>query len=376
MNSEHILKELQDQKFALDQSAIVATTDPRGVITYINDKFCEISGYEREELIGRTHKIINSGNHDPAFFVNMWRTIAQGKVWRGEVCNRRKDGSIYWVMTTIVPFLDANRSPYQYLAVRHDITALKAAQQTIIEQQSKLIAASKFSALGEISASITHEINNPLSVIMGRNEMLQIEISKDDFDKSKLLKLCETIAINAHRIEKIIKSMRTFARDASNDDFEKVLLRDIISEALELTEQRFRDHKIRFEIKISNPEIVVECRRTQIMQILVNLLNNAHDALMDQKDNTDKWARLVVHERENLVEIEVEDNGPGVPPSLQSKIFDPFFSTKDIQFGTGLGLSISRQLAQLHKGELYLDPLCMNTCFYLRIPKSQGTHEL
>lgn len=364
------IKELQDQKYALDQSAIVAQTDARGIITMVNDKFCEISGYSREELIGNDHRVVNSGKHPKSFFQELWKTIRSGQVWRGEVCNKKKNGELYWVMTTITPFLDESGQPYQYLAIRQDITEQKFAQSKILDQEAKLVNASRLSAIGEMAAAITHEINNPLGVILGRAEMIQTLDSKGQLDSANLQRLVETIMVTGKRIEKIVRGMKALAHQGGeNEPHLTCDVRDMVTDALELCAQRFHNHSIRLVSPVISAEVKLECRNHQIVQVLINLLNNAFDAVADLPD---RWVELEVRDDEATVSFVVTDSGSGISPEVRVKLFDPFFSTKKVQYGTGLGLSISRSIVEGHKGRLYCDIESSNTRFVLELPKRQA----
>ncbi|MEZ5289425.1 MAG: PAS domain S-box protein, partial [Vicinamibacterales bacterium] len=175
----------EDLRSALDQHGIVAVADRRGRIVRANDNFCAVSKYSREELIGQDHRIVNSGHHPRSFWQQAWNTIASGRVWSGEVLNRAKDGSEYWVDTTIVPFLDERGKPYQYISIRHDITRLKQAEASLqaaadklrsrnlelVDANRRVLSANQ--AKSDFLATMSHEIRTPMNTVLGMVEILE-----------------------------------------------------------------------------------------------------------------------------------------------------------------------------------------------------------
>ena len=199
-------------KAALDEHAIVAITDPQGKITYVNDKFCAISKYSRKELLGQDHRVINSGHHPKEFIQKLWTTIGKGKVWKGEIKNRAKDGSFYWVDTTIVPFLNDSGKPRQYVAIRADITERKAAEDKIrqlnVELEQRVIE--RTAELEAFSYSVSHDLRAPVRAIGGFARMVREDFGAQ-LPPNGLVQL-DRIHANATKLGQLIDGLLTFSR--------------------------------------------------------------------------------------------------------------------------------------------------------------------
>ncbi|MBI3541881.1 MAG: PAS domain S-box protein [Deltaproteobacteria bacterium] len=365
---ERTEKEVDDLRRALDQSSIVALTDSAGKITYVNDKFCEISKYSREELIGQNHRIINSGHHSKAFFVDLWETIASGKIWKGEVKNKAKDGTYYWVFTTIVPFLTSKGRPFKYVAIRTDITDQKTSQEQIEAQRAALIHSEKMASVGELAAGIAHELGNPLATVRGRMEFLKMQVRAGNAPPETVLQTADTVEQLCDRMASIIRGMKALSRDGGNDPFQKTQLGDLLNDVLGFTTESFQKHGIKVHLGAIDGRLAVWCQETQISQVFVNLINNAKDAI---KPLDERWIRIDVADRGTDVEITITDSGKGIPKELREKIMQPFFTTKPMGKGSGLGLSVSTAIVENHGGELTIDERSPNTCFVVRLPKDQ-----
>lgn len=358
---------IRDLHYALNQVAIVSITDLNGDIIYANENFIKVMKYDASEVIGKNHRIFNSGFHDRKFFKNLWDRLLAGQVWQGEVRDKAKDGSFVWLRSTIVPFIDDHGRSYQYVSLRTDITAEKNRAEARESERAHREYVARLSALGEIAANLAHEIRNPLASIL-LNTQSMARAAKEALPSSERLdRYLLTIERTAKRIERIIDNVQRLSRDGTHDRFERVDLCGLVEETLEFCKARFERGDVQLNVEFPKPgNLKLSCRAVQISQVLLNLLNNAFDAVQDLPE---RWVKLKIREDSENFVMEVMDSGSGVPKEIQEKIMSPYFTTKQAGKGTGLGLSISRKIIEEHRGQLQLISATGPTTFQVRIPR-------
>ena len=327
-------KDLADTNFALNEAAIVATTNVKGEITSANDKFVEISKYSRDELLGRDHRIINSGYHSKEYIRDLWHTIANGRIWRGELRNRAKDGSIYWVDTTIVPFLDARQKPYQYMAIRYDITDRKRWEEQLREQAA-------LARLGEMAAVVAHEVKNPLAAIKGALQIIGGRMRDESRDRA----IIGEIIARVDSLNEIVQDLLIFARPRE-PQLAPVALAELIEGTSALLRRDPTCAQLAIDLSGDNP--IVQADIEQLRTVFLNLLLNAAQA-------SGSTGRIRVHvaATDLSATVAIADQGPGIPAEIRAKIFEPFFTTK--HRGTGLGLPTARRVIERHRGTVEVD---------------------
>jgi PAS domain S-box-containing protein len=372
-NLEKSLREVSDYKYALDEFSIVAITDKKGIITHANDNFCKISKYSRKELLGKDHRIVNSGYHPKAFMIDLWETIKAGKIWRGEIKNVAKDGTVYWVSSTIVPFLDEEKKPYQYVAVRTDITEQKRIAKELMEakvfaelateiaEDAKLtaekatqIAQDAVKSKQQFLANMSHEIRTPMNAIIGFTKV----VMKTDLN-SKQKEYLSAIKVSGDSLIVLINDILDLAKvDAGKMSFEKIPFKmdSSISAMLQI-----------FETKVQEKNLVlVKNYDTRIPQMLIGDSARLHQIILNLLSNAVKFTNkgkivvnvILLSEDKDFVTIEfsVEDSGIGIEENKIKSIFENFqqatSETSRIFGGTGLGLAIVKNLVEAQGGSI------------------------
>lgn len=371
-----LVKEIENIKMALDESAIVAITNQKGKITYVNDKFCQISKFSREELIGKDHKIINSGYHPKEFIKNLWQTIASGEIWKGEVKNSAKDGSYYWVDTTIVPFFNDKGKPIQYIAIRADITEKKKVEADLIA--AKKIAENSVKIKEEFLRNMSHEIRTPMNSIIGFTDLLlETKLNPDQNEfLGRIKKSSSTLLVLTNDI-----------LDSSKLESGKLIFESIDFDLIELIDQVIKmiEHKAKKKGIELSLFIDSKCPRyingdpTRLNQVLLNLINNSVKFTEEGEVNMYVKHKIENDDSINII-FKIEDTGIGMSEKAQKIIFERFTQARSDTTrkygGSGLGLAIVKMIVDQRKGEIHLDStLGKGTTFTITIPFNKCIQE-
>ncbi|WP_264549591.1 PAS domain-containing sensor histidine kinase [Flavobacterium sp. N2820] len=353
------IKEISDYKYALDESSIVAITNQKGIITHVNDNFCKISKYSREELIGKDHRIINSSHHPKEFIKDLWTTIANGKVWKGELKNKAKDGSAYWVDTTIVPFLNERGKPYQYVAIRSDISERKRGEERIakilldIEQQN--------TQLVDFCNIVSHNLRSPLINISMLIEFL--ETCDEEEERTKILSKLKPVVNHLNTIfDELVESLQI--KQDSEIDLTPVDLKKTLDTILMVFETQINQYSA--NVKIDLEETIVTYSQKYADSILTNLVSNA---LKYKSPNRLLTLDVKTYYDDKGLVLSVADNGLGIDLNRHKnsmfKIRKVFHVHPDSR---GFGLFITKTQVDAMGGEIWVDSLPdVGSTFYIRL---------
>lgn len=334
-------------RYALDQHAIVSATDEHGIIVEANDKFCAISGYSREELIGQNHRMVKSGIHPDSLYQEMWGTITCGNVWQGTVCNRKKDGSLYWVEATIVPIRDDLGHPWRFISIRTDITALKMNEADLIAARDEAQSANHAKTV--FLSNMSHELRTPLNAILGFGQLLEADpkLTTDQLDS-----VHEMTGAGRHLLELVNEVLDLSSIESGRLTLSPVpiILDELMDECLPLAYPMAQERGITFSLPPRSGCALI-ADRVRLKQAIVNLLTNA------VKYNRREGRVRVEYEfpDERSIRIHVHDNGAGVAPERLSELFQPFHrlgqELGEVD-GTGIGLAITKWLIEAMGGQV------------------------
>ena len=316
----------------------IQITDARGNMVYVNPAFEAVTGYRSDELIGKNPRILSSGKHDKVFWREVWNTISSGREWVGRLENRRKDGSPFYSELVISPIVDQNGAVAGFLGAHRDIT-----EQKFLEQQ--LFRSQKMESIGTLAAGIAHEVGNPLTAISSLVQVIQ-RTTQDVFAKEKL----DLINSQINRITRIIRELVDFSRPSTHI-VKMADVNQVIRDAMNIVQYGKHVKDIEFSVDLGDKLPNIQVVPDQVVQVFINILMNAVDALDGKPGTIYLQSRL----KGRMVEVTIRDTGKGIDPEDREKIFEPFYTTKEIGKGTGLGLWVSYGIVKNFGGDIIVE---------------------
>ena len=388
---------LRQLSAAVEQSPVsVVITDPEGRISYVNRKFSDSTGYAADEVLGRNPRFLNSGYSPPDMYSEMWSTVLAGGEWRGEFRNRKKNGELYWESAAISPIVDADGSIEHLLAVKEDITHRRALE-------SELRQAQKLEAIGQLAAGIAHEINTPIQFVAdnltflgdawaavlelldrycealsGREASIPPELrarvaaarerSDLDFVREEAPRAVSQSLEGTRRVATIVCAMKEFSHP---DRADKALadLNEVIASTITIARNEWK-YVAEVETDFDPALPPVLCYRGDVSQVVLNLLVNAAHAIRDR--GSQERGRITVRTlgRDASAEISIADTGVGIPEEIRSRVFEPFFTTREVGSGTGQGLALAYTVVvKKHQGRIWFETeIGKGTTFFVLLP--------
>lgn len=372
----HLLKHYKE---TIDKNTLVSMTDENGFITSISEAYEKVSGYSKHEVIGRTHAIFRHPDTPKQFYTDMWKILNSGQSWDGEVKNRGKDGNAYWLRLHIEHERDAHGNLTGYSAIGHDITnrirlealtkELEHRVATEVErnrlQTIQMLEQSRLAQMGEMISMIAHQWRQPLASVAAISSTLTLDVMMDNYKKDFFEERLEAISDLAQHLSSTIDDFRNFFKE--HKEKTDTTWKMIIEGSLSIIEPTFHTHNITVE-RLDSSDEILHTYANEIRQVLLNIFKNAEDVFLEKAtENATIWIKC--HTISGMSCLTIEDNGGGIPEKLLSKIFDPYFSTKEKKDGTGLGLYMSKMIVEEHcKGKLTVSNTSQGACFEIALP--------
>ncbi len=356
---------------ALEQAAdAVMITDSERIIEYVNPAFERLTGYSKEDVIGKETYFLRSGVQQEEFWARMWEKTSNGEVFRGVLINRRKDGAIYHEEKTITPLLNSDGEISHYISTGRDVTQRLDAEESIRRHQAESAHVARLSTLGEMASGIAHELNQPLCAITTYAQTCLRVLNSDDSDPQKLGYGLGQVIQQAEHASAIFQRLRNFSRKGEMS-IRRVEFLEIISEVENLISAELAQRRIQMDISNIGSNPFVYADKVQIEQVLLNLIRNGMDAVDDLPANRKRLKLELNSNFPDAVRVSLYDFGQGVPAEVVEHVFEPFFTTK--KEGLGVGLGISQAIIEAHGGKLYLESNSdSGACFSFELPLDEA----